>query len=407
MPTLSKRLSEGSESLIGKTFELALQLQAAGRTIHDLSKGEPDFPTDPHVAEAGRQAIGRGFTKYTATDGDGRTKQAIRERLQALGHRHYDDAEIIIGNGGMAVLGHIGMTLLDAGDEVIVPAPYWPSHAGMVNMLQATARFVSCKTAERFKLQPAALRDALSNRTRCLILCSPNNPTGVVYSETELHALADVLHDFPDVWILSDEIYADIVFDGHPHASFAVVCPQLASRTVTLNGVSKGYAMTGWRIAYATGPADVMDGARQIMSHIGGSPSTIAQHATVAALEGAQTSLAERAAEYQQRRDTILSRLQPLNTLTIVAPAGAFYIFVDCTALIGMRTPDGTVIDSSIAFSRYLLTAEGVAVVPGEAFGAPGCFRICFAVSSSTLESACSGLVSAVNALTPHQESPE
>jgi aspartate aminotransferase len=399
MPTLSTRIAAGGASLIGEVFELAIRLRAEGRTIHDLSKGEPDFQTEQHVCSAGQQAIADGLTKYTATDGASATKRSIRARFLRDGHPRYSDQQLVVGNGGMALLGHIGMALLSQGDEVIVPAPYWPSHAGMVRVVEATPVFVECGVAVHFKLTPAALEAALSSRTQCLILCSPNNPTGVVYTADELRALANVLRKRPDVWVLSDDIYADIIFDGRKHASLAAVCPDLAERTVTLSGVSKGYAMTGWRIGYAAGPVPLMDAVRQIMSHIGGSPSTIAQQATITALDGNQEGLIKRGNLYQQRRDAVLNALQPINSLSIVAPAGAFYMFVDCSALMGARSRDGVVLESSVDLCRYLLHAAGVAVVPGEAFGAAGCFRICFATNMNTLMAACRGISRAISDL--------
>lgn len=400
MPPLSQRLTCFPPSQIAVVFDLAQKLQAEGRKIYDLSSGEPDFDTIPQASAAGHQAIDEGETKYTSTDGTAALKAAIRGKLVRDGHPSYDDSCLAIGGGAKPLLATILMTLLDAGDQVIIPAPCWTSHPGMVQALHAEAVVVPCDDAPGMKLSPESLASAITPKTKALILCSPNNPTGVTYTADELRALEPVLLDHPDIWTVSDEIYSDIVFDGRVHASFAVALPSLAGRTITVNGLSKGYAMTGWRVGYAAGPEPVMAGLRQLMSQISGSPSSISQIAGIAALDAPTDHLRERCAIYQERRDTVVRILSQTDELRPLVAEGAFYTFVDCRKAIGKHTPDGTEIRSSMDLVTFFLESEGVAVVPGEAFHSTASFRLSFASSMDVLLAACEGMKSACSKLT-------
>ena len=400
MPPMSHRLTRFGASPIIEIAKLAAQMSAAGRNVLDLSSGEPDFETEAFVCDAGKAAIDRGRTRYTASDGMPELKAAIARKLSRDGHPDYATAQIVVGDGAKPLLGNIAMALLDDGDEVVIPAPCWPSHPGLGLSLGARPVFVHAGAEQGFRITPEQLQAALTTRTRALILCNPGNPTGAVYSADDQRGLAQVLADFPDVWIIADEIYSDIIFDGATHTSFAVAAPELADRTITANGMSKGYAMTGWRIGYAAGPVRVMDGVRQIMSQVTGSPPMMSQLAACAALDGPQGGVATRNSAYQARRDLVLSQFATIPQFQTPVPGGAFYLFVDCGGVIGQRTPAGATLRDSRDFATYLLEQATVAVVPGEAFEAPNTFRLSIASSTATLEAACTAIINACEALT-------
>ncbi len=393
MPELSKCLDYFAPSMIGEVFNLATRLAAEGHTIYDLSSGEPDFDTDAAAVDAAHAAIDRGDTKYTEVDGSAGMKAAVRRKFAADGHVSYPDDQIVIGNGGKPLLANLLMTLLNPGDEVIIPGPCWTSHPGMVQVLGATARIIPATAETGYKARPDDIRNAITAKTKAFILCSPSNPTGAVLDTDALRKLADVLKDFPDIWIVADEIYSELTFDGRKHVSLAVVAPELAERIITVNGVSKSYAMTGWRIGYAAGPKPVMHGLRKLMGQIAGSPSSISQAAAIAALDGPQDAVSERREIYQNRRDAVLQQLGAIPELGLTQPEGAFYMYVDCTGVLGKKTADGSTIKSSIDLARYFLEHAGVAVVPGEAFGSEKSFRMSFATSSQVLGGACEGIV--------------
>ena len=393
MPKLSKCLDNFAPSQISEIYNLAIRLKAEGRTIYNLSSGEPDFDTDPVACAAAHAAIDGGNTKYTEIDGSPALKAAIRRKLVRDGHPAYADAQILVGNGAKPLLHNIFMTLLDPGDEVVLPTPCWTSHMGMLQVLGAQVKTVECTLDNDFKPRPEDLRAAITEKTRLLILCSPSNPTGALLNESDLRAIANIMTEHPDVWIVSDEIYSDIIFDSQRHASFAVVAPQLAERIITVNGMSKGYAMTGWRIGYAAGPTQAVAGTRNLMSQITGSPSSIGQAAAIAALDGPQEPILRRSAEYQSRRDMVCEYLSRVPELVMSKPAGAFYVFVDSTGAVGKKTPAGDTISSSADLTRYFLERAGVAVVHGEAFDSPNSFRLSFATSPDILEGACQGII--------------
>jgi aspartate aminotransferase len=400
MPHLSKSLSRFQPSPISEVFALALKLQAEGRDLVNLSIGEPDFDTHESVCREAHAAIDRGETRYTAVDGTSELKDAIRAKFERDNDLEFTREEIVVDSGAKPLLGHIMLTLLDAGDEVVIPTPCWTSHPGMVRVCGAEPVLIECKEEDWFKLQPEQLANSLSSKTKALILCSPGNPTGAVYDIDQLRALADVLRAHEDIWIISDDIYEKLVFDGRAFATMAQAAPDLRERVITVNGVSKGYSMTGWRIGYAAGPREVMAGMRKVMSQFTGSPSSISQAAAVAALNGPQDYVADRRNTFQQRRDLVVRALNQTPGLRVSPCEGAFYLFISCAGLIGKSAPAGGEIASSTDLARYLLETEAVALVPGAAFECDPYLRLSFAASTEELEEACRRIRRACSELT-------
>jgi aspartate aminotransferase len=366
----------------------AAELKAAGRDIIGLGAGEPDFDTPDFVKEAAIAAIRAGKTKYTAVDGTPELKAAIQLKFKRDNNLDYGLNQISVNVGGKHTIFNALVATLDAGDEVIVPAPYWVSYPNIVEFCGATPIIIPCPLEQGFKLSPADLERAITPRTKWLILNSPSNPTGAAYTRAELRAIADVLLRHPQVYILADDMYEHIVYDGFQFTTLAEVEPQLYDRTLTVNGASKAYAMTGWRIGFAGGPAEIIKAMAKMQSQSTSNPSSIAQAATVAALTGPQEFLQERAKVFQQRRDLIVSMLNQTNGLKCPTPEGAFYVYPDCSGLIGRKTPDGHVLENDSDIATYLLEAEGVAVVPGVAFGQSPAFRISYATATSALQEA-------------------
>ncbi|RLA13786.1 MAG: aspartate transaminase [Gammaproteobacteria bacterium] len=399
MPELSQCLTRFSPSLIGEMSDLARQMILDGKPVYDLTSGEPDFDTDPAACLAGHAAIDNGETKYTATDGSAPMKAAIRRKFLREGHPSYADDQLAVGSGAKPLLANILMTLLNPGDEVIIPGPCWASYPGMVKALGADAVIAMCDSATRYRLDAILLKESITPQTRAIILCTPSNPTGTIYCREELLALAEVLREHPQIWIIVDEIYSEILYDGLSHESPAVVAPDMQDRIITINGVSKSHAMTGWRIGYAAGPRPMMDGLRQLMSQVAGSPCSISQAAATAALDGPHKALLERRDAYQRRRDRVLHHLGQIHLLKTTIPEGAFYLYIDCSAALGKRTATGEPIESSADLAMYFLKNHGVGVVPAEAFEASGAFRISFASSLEQLEQACAGIANACGEL--------
>jgi aspartate aminotransferase len=375
------------------------ELKAEGRRILDLTVGEPDFDTPGHIKAAAVEAINRGETKYTSVTGTPELQKAI---LQTLEHRtglRYTPAEITIGGGAKQVIYTAFMASLDAGDEVIVPAPYWVSYPDMVLANDGTPVVVSCGEDVGFKLTPEALAGAITERTKWVILNAPSNPTGAVYSPAELRALADVLAGFPNVHVLTDEIYDQIYFGEGKLTSLVEVAPELKDRILAVNGVSKAYAMTGWRLGYAAGPAPVIAAINKLQSQISSCPSSVSQAATVAALTGDQGFVRESLEVYRKRRDTAVAALNAVDGLSCTTPEGAFYAYVNCAGVIGKSTPDGTVISNDQDFTLYLLEAASVAVIQGSAYGLGPYFRISYATSLDIIEESIAAIDKAVQAL--------
>jgi aspartate aminotransferase len=375
------------------------ELKAEGRRILDLTVGEPDFDTPGHIKAAAVEAINRGETKYTSVTGTPELQKAILQTLEQRTGLHYTPAEITIGGGAKQVIFTAFMASLDAGDEVIVPAPYWVSYPDMVLANDGTPVVVPCGEDVGFKLTPEALAGAITERTKWVILNAPSNPTGAVYSPAELRALADVLAGFPNVHVLTDEIYDQIYFGEGKLTSLVEVAPELKDRILAVNGVSKAYAMTGWRLGYAAGPAPVIAAINKLQSQISSCPSSVSQAATVAALTGDQGFVRESLEVYRKRRDTAVAALNAVDGLSCTTPEGAFYAYVNCAGVIGKSTPDGTVISNDQDFTLYLLEAASVAVIQGSAYGLGPYFRISYATSLDIIEESIAAIDKAVQAL--------
>lgn len=375
------------------------ELKAEGRRILDLTVGEPDFDTPAHIKAAAVEAISRGETKYTSVTGTPALQKAILQTLAQRTGLEYTPAEITIGGGAKQVIFTAFMATLDAGDEVIVPAPYWVSYPDMVLANDGTPVVVPCGEDVGFKLTPEALTGALTDRTKWVILNAPSNPTGAVYSPAELRALADVLAGFPHVHVLTDEIYDQIYFGEGKLTSLVEVAPELKDRILAVNGVSKAYAMTGWRLGYAAGPAPVIAAINKLQSQISSCPSSVSQAAAVAALTGDQGFVRDSLEVYRKRRDTAVVALNAVDGLSCTTPEGAFYAYVNCAGVIGRTTPDGEVISDDQDFTLYLLEAASVAVIQGSAYGLGPYFRISYATSLDVIEESIAAIDKAVRAL--------
>ena len=364
-------------------------LKEQGQEILDLTVGEPDFDTPGHVKAAAIEAIGRGETKYTPVNGTPQLRAAIADKLARRHGLHYPTDRITVGGGAKQII-YLALTAtLNAGDEVIVPAPYWVSYPDMVLANDGTPVVVPCPEADGFKLTPQRLESAITDATRWVVLNAPNNPTGAAYSTDELRALADVLLAHPHVQVLTDEIYDEIWYEPGLPPTIVAVEPRLADRVFLTNGVSKTYAMTGWRIGYGAGPAELVGAVNTLQSQISSCPSSISQAAATAALTGDQGFIRDCVAVYRARRDRTVKLLTDIPGLTCTAPSGGFYLLVGCAELLGKRTAAGQLIDDDQEFARHLLESQRVAVIHGGAYGAPGYFRISFATSSAVLTESC------------------
>ncbi len=366
----------------------ARQMSASGVDVVDLSVGEPDFATPAYIVDAAVIAMRRGETHYTAADGTAELKDAVVEKFRRENDLHFSRDQISAANGAKQIIFNALMATLEPGDEVVVPTPYWVSYTDMVTLLGGTFKLLPCSYDEDYKLTPEKLDAALSERTRWLLLNAPNNPTGASYTRAEMRALGDVVARYPKVMVLSDEIYEQITYGTTPFCSFLSACPELQERVVLVNGVSKAYAMTGWRIGFAAGPAELISVMAKIQSQSTSNPCSISQAAAAAALTGPQNFVREALTEYKARRDLVLGGLQSISGLRLRAPDGAFYVFPECRAFIDARTPSGKVIENDNQLAAYLLQDAHVAVVPGAAFGSEPCFRISFATSRDKLEKA-------------------
>lgn len=400
MPSLSSALDRFEPSAISQIFNLAAKLKEQGRKIADFSTGEPDFDTPEHIKRAAQEAIERGDTKYTSVDGTTAMKEAVRAKFKRDNKLDYATDQIFVHSGAKPLLADIFRTMLNPGDEVIVPTPCWPSHPGAILAAGGTPVFVPAGVASGYRMSADQLEAAITPRTRCFVICSPSNPTGAAYGADDLETFAEVLLKHPDVWIVTDDLYEHIVFDEFPFATIAAVAPPLLERTITVNGVSKAYAMTGWRIGFAGVPRPFMAGLMKLCSQATGNPSSMGQAAAVAALNGPQDFLHARAHAYERRRDSALTVLNQVEGLTCPMPEGSFYLFPDCSKLLGRKTPSGTILRSSSDVCRYLLEDWDVATVPGSAFQADGCFRMSIAVADEEVDRGCDLIRQACGALT-------
>jgi aspartate aminotransferase len=395
----AKRVGRVSTSPSAMASQRARELRAAGQDVIALSSGEPDFPSTPHVVEAADAAMRAGQTKYTTMSGTAELKAAIVEKFRRENGLAYAIDEIMVSAGAKQVIFNAIMATVDAGDEVIIPAPFWIAYEQIVEFAGGTPRVVRCGEETGFRIDAATLERHITPATKWLVLNSPSNPSGAVYSSQDLGALAEVLMRHSHVWVLTDDIYEHIVFDGRRAATIAAVEPALKDRVLTVNGVSKTYAMTGFRIGYGAGPRALLQEMLKVQSQSTSGPSSVGQAAAVAALTGPQHFVAERAAAFQERRDLVVSMLNQTRGITCRSPEGAFYVYPSCAGLIGKRTPDGKVIETDRDFVMHLMDAHGVATVHGEAYGLSPHFRISIAASLEDIRRGCERIQRAANDL--------
>lgn len=389
MDFASSRLKIVQPSASAAISTRARAMAQAGQDVIDLGLGEPDFDTPDHIIEAAHQAALRGETRYPNTQGTPALRAAVVEKFRRDNGLTFAPDQVIVSNGAKQVIFDAMMATLEPGDEVILCAPCFDSYRNIVSVISGVPRMIACRPEDGFVLQPAALEDAITDRTRWLMLNSPSNPAGAVYRAADFRALAEVLRRHPRVLILSDEIYDTIVFDGQPFASFAATCPDLADRVLTVNGVSKAYAMTGWRIGYGAGPKGLIQAMTTVQSQISSGACSIAQAAAEAALTGPQDCIQTFRGAYQRRRDLVMAHIAQIPGLALRKPGGAFYALIDCSALLGRAFPD------DVAFTAWLLQEAGLATVPGSVYGSPGFFRISTATDDTTLTRAMARLAQA------------
>lgn len=373
----------------------AAELRAAGQDIISLSAGEPDFDTPEHIKQAAIQALHQGKTKYTAVEGIPELKSAICEKFKKDNQLEYKPNQILVSCGAKHSLYNLTQALVDDGDEVIIPAPYWVSYPDLVLLAGGKPVVIETTVAQQFKITPEQLEKSITKKTKLVVFNSPSNPTGVAYSKRELKALADVLEKHPHVYIVTDDIYEHILWSDEPFTNILNVAPSLYDRTIVVNGVSKGYSMTGWRIGYAAGPTALISAMGKLQSQSTSNPTSIAQYATVAALNGPQACVADMCKAFKRRHDFVVPALQAIPGLKCTPSDGTFYTFPDASGAIErLQSMQG--IKDDIQLSAYLLEKAKIAVVPGSAFGAPGCFRISYATSDELLHKALDRLIDAL-----------
>ena len=396
---LASRLAAIKPSPTIAVSNMAAEMKAAGKDVIGLGAGEPDFDTPDHVKEAAIKAIKDGKTKYTAVDGIVELKDAIVDKFARENSITCSRDMVTVGTGGKQILYNALMATMDAGDEALIPAPYWVSYPDMVLLAGGTPVTVACPEQDGFKLTPAALQAAITAKTKWLILNSPSNPTGAAYTSDELRALAEVLRCHPHVNVMVDDMYEHLVYDGFKFATMAEIALDLQDRILTINGVSKAYCMTGWRIGYATGPKALIKAMAKIQSQSTSNPNSIAQWAAVAALNGPLDFMADNLVHFTARRQLVTSSLNQIEGLRCFIPEGAFYVYPSCEGLLGRKTPEGKVIENDSDFVSYLLSSKGVAAAQGAAFGLEPYFRISYATSTEALEDAMARIAKACNQL--------
>ncbi|MDX8443202.1 pyridoxal phosphate-dependent aminotransferase [Mesorhizobium australafricanum] len=400
MSLVSSRLKSIRPSATKAMTARAAALKAQGHQVITLSQGEPDFDTPLNIVEAGIQAIRDGRTRYTAVAGVAPLREAIRDKLARENGLNYSIDQITVGCGAKQLVFNALFASLEPGDEVIIPAPCWVSYPDMVRLAGGEPVTVNCPEADGFKLSPEGLEKAITSRTKWLMLNSPSNPTGAVYSEAELAALADVLRRHPHVYILSDDIYEKLVYGAARFATMASAAPDLFDRTITINGVSKTNAMTGWRVGYGAGPIELIKAINVIQGQTTSHTSSISQYAAIEAIAGDQSYVPEFRAEFEKRRNLVVERFNSAPGLSCTVPDGAFYVFANCTGVLGQTTEPGRVIATDTDFAMYLLDEAGVAVVPGSGFLASPYIRISYASSIEDLITACDRITAACAKLT-------
>ena len=386
MSFIAARLNRIKPSPSSMAGQRARELRATGRDIVSLTSGEPDFDTPYNVCEAVVRAMAASKTKYTDVGGTPELKKAIAAKFKRDNGLDYAASEIIVGTGGKQIIFNALMCTVDTGDEVIVPTPYWVSYPDIVLLADGKPVFVDCKPENGFKLSAADLERAITPRTRWLVLNAPNNPSGAAYSREELAALAEVLMRHPHVWVMTDDIYEHILYDGRAFVTIAQVEPALKARTLTINGVSKAYAMTGWRIGYGAAPVELVKAMTKLQSQSTSNPSSISQAAALEALTGPQDFIAERTRIFQERRDMVVAELNAIPGISCHSPEGAFYVFPSCAGVMGKTTPEGKTLATDEDFVMYLLESQNLAVLQGAAYGVSPFFRISFATSVETLK---------------------
>jgi len=399
MKIIAERLSRIKPSMTVGVNIKANALRAAGKDILVLAAGEPDFDTPLNIRQAAIKAMDEGLTRYVPGKGTPALQDAIIKKFKTENNIEYSLDEIMVGVGGKHILFNAMMATLNPDDEVIIPSPYWVSYPDIVLLAEGKPVIVPCDEKQNFKITPHQLEKNITSRTKWIMLNSPGNPTGAVYSKEELLALGKVLIKNPHVYILTDDIYEKIIYDNHEFTTIASVVPELRNRTLTLNGVSKAFCMTGWRLGYCGGPKEIIAGMNKIQSQSTTSTSSITMAASVEALLGNQDFIKEHNIQFKKRRDLVVKKLNSINGITCSVPAGAFYVYPNCSGIIGKETPNGTVINSDDQFMIYLLESEGVAGVHGGAFGLSPYFRLSYATSEKILEDACNRIAKACSDL--------
>ncbi|MCG8616009.1 MAG: pyridoxal phosphate-dependent aminotransferase [Desulfobacterales bacterium] len=401
---LANRLDAVPPSPTFAVMALAGKLKSEGKDIISLAPGEPDFETPDHIKEEAIRAIKEGQTRYTAVGGTQELKEAVLEKFQNENHLTYSPEEVIVGTGAKQMLYNAFTATVNPGDEILIPAPYWVSYPDMATLSGGLPIIIECSQSDGFKLTPDKLKPRLNENTRWLILNSPSNPSGAVYSKNELIALAEILSDYPRVWIMSDDIYEHLIYSDaeNPFSTFAQLGPEYQARTLTINGVSKAYCMTGWRIGYAGGPKSLIKAMNIVQSQSTSCPSAIGQAAALAALKGEDKFIQKNNETYRKRRDLMVGLLNQIPGFKCDLPEGAFYAFPSCNEIFGKETPEGKVIRSDAELATFLIEHAGVAAVPGSAFGSPGHIRFSYATDLASIKDGCNRIRKSCQSLKYH-----
>jgi len=399
MIQLSERIQKVKPSATLAITAKAAELRASGKNIISLSVGEPDFETPKAAREAGIAAINAGFTRYTAVPGIPELRKEIAAKFKRDNDLDYEADDILVSTGGKQCIYNMLQAMINPGDEVIIPAPYWVSYPDMVLLAEGVPVTIPCTAESNFKLTAAQLEAAITPKTKLLFINSPSNPTGMAYSHEDLAALGEILRKYPDVAVATDDMYEKILFDGKKFATFAQVNPDLKDRTVTLNGTSKAYCMTGWRIGFCAGPRHLIKAMTKVQGQSTSNPSSVSQRAALAALQGPTDELDEMVRVYESRRTWLVDALNAIGGVSCIKPDGAFYVFPSVAGWIGKTAPDGTLLKDDVVICEWPLESAGVALVPGTEFGSPGQLRISYAVSQDTLEDAVNRIAKAAASL--------
>ncbi|SVA32122.1 uncharacterized protein METZ01_LOCUS84976 [marine metagenome] len=399
MTIIADRLSRIKPSMTVGINIKANELRATGKNVLVLAAGEPDFDTPINIRQAAIKAMEEGQTRYVPGKGTPLLQEAIIEKFKKDNNIIYSQEEIMVGVGGKHIIYNAMLATLNPGDEVIIPAPFWVSYPDIVLLAEGQPIIVQCDEKQNFKITPSQLEGSITPKTKWLMLNSPSNPTGSVYKKEELLALGEVLLQNSHVYILTDDIYEKIIYDDNEFATLASVVPDLKNRTLTLNGVSKSYCMTGWRLGYCGAPKEIINGMNKIQSQSNSSTSSISMAASVEALSGNQDFIVDHNIQFKKRRDMVVKKLNEIEGIVCSTPPGAFYVYPSCAKLMGKKTPNGEVIDSDEKFMNFLLESEGVAGVQGEAFGLSPYFRLSYATDENTLKDACTRIARACTTL--------